>query len=161
MPRLTAFAYGFEPYGVPLIPDGWREQTEAAQAVLDAAARRIEALLGTSGANGDVGILSCDRVTLTAIIARRAATCDAVMVSSDLRADEDLSRNAVHGSLVQSPVGVVLNGTDARYPPARPHIRRVGYRSSGGPRRPCRTSPSDGGRRTDDRHLRPGHVTAW
>lgn len=114
IPRLPPFAYGFEPYGVPPIPDDWQEKIEAAQAVLKKTAEMIEALFGTYGTNGDVGILNCDPATLPAIIARSAATCDAVIVSSDLRGNEALFCNAVHGSLVQSPVGVILNGCGMR-----------------------------------------------
>ncbi len=114
MPRLPAFAYGFEPYGMPPVPDNWQEEIDAAQAGLTTTAQTIKTLLGTHGTDGDVAILSCDPAALPTIIARRAAACDAVMVSNDLRGDETLFHNAVHGSLFQSPVGVVLNGIAAR-----------------------------------------------
>lgn len=110
MPRLPTFAYGFEPYGVPPVPDDWQEETEAEKAALTKTAEAIEALLRASGTNGDVGIPSCAPAALPAIIARRSATCDAVMVSNDLRDDEALFHNAVHGALFQSPVGLILNG---------------------------------------------------
>lgn len=114
MPRVPAFAYGFEPYGVPPVPDNWQEEIDAAQAVLTTTAQTIEALLDTYATDGDVGTLSCDPATLPVIVARRSATCDAVMVSNALRGDEALFRNAVHSSLFQSPVGVILNGIGLR-----------------------------------------------
>lgn len=113
MPRAPVFAYGIEPYAIPSIPDNWREEIEAAQAGLTATAEAIEVLLRTSDTSGDVGVLCNEPAALSPVIARRAATCDAVVMSDDLRDDDALFHNAVHGSLFLSPAGVILNGTRA------------------------------------------------
>lgn len=113
MPRLPVFAYGIEPHGIPSIPADWPDDIETAKVELTAAAQAIEALLQTAGTSGDVGVLSCEPAALPPIIARRAATCDAVVMSDDLRDDDALFYNAIHGSVFLSPAGVILNETRA------------------------------------------------
>ncbi len=114
MPYPPVFAYGIEAYGMLSIPDGWPERIEATKAGLTRTARAIEASLQASGASGDVGVLCCEPAAMSPAIGRRAATCDAVLLSDDLRGDDALFDNAIHGGLFLSPAGVILNGTRAR-----------------------------------------------
>ncbi len=108
-PRPPIYAYGVESYGIPSVPDNWLEEIEASKAVQIETAQKIRDRLKGSGANGDVDILGCEPAALPSIIGRRAATCDAVVISNDLRRDDAMFRNAVHGALFQSPVGMILN----------------------------------------------------
>ncbi len=113
MPRAPVFAYGIEPYGLPAVPDNWQEEIETAQTELTTTAKAIEAYLRGSDTSGDVGVLSCEPAALPAAIARRATTCDGVVMSNDLRDNEALFHAAVHGTLFSSPAGVILNGIGA------------------------------------------------
>lgn len=109
MPRPPVYAYGMAPYGIPALPDSWHAEIESAKTELKETAQMIRQRLDSAGANGEVDILGSEPAVLPAIIGRRAATCDAVVISSDLRDDEILYRNAIHGTLFESPVGVILN----------------------------------------------------
>ena len=113
LPRTPIYSYGTEAYGIPMIPDIWQEEIETATAGLTETAKMIEARLDASGATGDVDTLACDIAALPAIVGQRAATCDAVVISDDLRGNDSLFRNAVQGVLFQSPSGVILNATRA------------------------------------------------
>ncbi len=109
LPRAPVYGYGMAPYGVPVVSDSWQKEIEAAKSELAETADAIRNRLDDAGSNGDVDTLGCEPAELPSIIGRRAATCDVVLISQDLRADEIIFRNAVHGSLFQSPVGVILN----------------------------------------------------
>ncbi len=113
LPRPQVYADGMGMYGVPIVSDSWQKEIEAAKAELAETAKALEKRLADAGVNGDVDILGCEPNTLPPIIGRRASTCDAVVISNDLRTDENTFRNAVHGVLFQSPVGVILNPTSS------------------------------------------------
>lgn len=109
LPRPAAYDYGMAPYGIALPSDSWRKDIETMKSKLAETAETIRRCLDNAGSNGDVDIVGCEPSALPPIIGRRAATCDVVLMLQDLRADEIMFRNAVHGSLFQSPVGVILN----------------------------------------------------
>ncbi|WP_324754496.1 universal stress protein [Roseovarius sp. Pro17] len=109
LPRPPVYGYGMAPYGVPVVSDSWQKEIETARSELTETADAIRNRLDVAGSNGDADTLGCEAAELASIIGRRAATCDVVLISNDLRANEIIFRNAVHGTLFQSPVGVILN----------------------------------------------------
>jgi len=76
--------------------------------------KTLEKRLSESGVNGDVEILGCYPVDLPSIIGKRATTCDAVVISNDLRDEDFTFRNAIHGVLFQSQVAAILNPGSSR-----------------------------------------------
>lgn len=113
LPRPPVYAYGMEFYSFPEAWDSLQTDIEAAKAKLNETGQTIQDRLDNAGSNGDVDVLGCEPSVLPSIIGRRAATCDAVVISNDLRANENMFRNAVHGALFQSPVGVILNAVSS------------------------------------------------
>ncbi len=109
LPRPPVYADGMGVYGIPIVSDSWQEEFETAKAELAETAKTLEKRLTDADVNGDVDIIGCEPAALSAIIGRRASTCDVVVISNDLRPHENTFRNAVHGVLFQSPVGVILN----------------------------------------------------
>jgi nucleotide-binding universal stress UspA family protein len=113
LPRPPVYADGMGTYGIPIVSDSWQKEIETAKAELAETAKTLEKRLTDAGVNGDVDILGCEPAALPSIIGQRASTCDAVVVSNDLRTHENTFRNAIHGVLFQSPVGVILNPTSS------------------------------------------------
>lgn len=101
--------YGVGYYGMPVIAESWQKDLEAAKATLQKASKTLEKRLVDAGAPGDVEILGCYPADLPSIIGKRSATCDAVVISSDVREQDYTFRNAIHGALFHSPVATILN----------------------------------------------------
>ncbi len=120
LPPAPIFAYGSEPYMLPAVPEDWQDRMETAQTDLSETARAIDALLRASDTSGDVAVLGCEPAALPAAIARRAATCDAILLDDALRDDEDLFHQSLHGALFHAPAATLLNATggDATLSPA-------------------------------------------
>jgi len=101
--------YGVGFYGMPVVAESWQKDLEAAKAALQQTCKTLEKRLVDAGVNGDVEILGCYPADLPSIIGKRAATCDAVVISNDLRDQDYTFHNAIHGVLFQSPVAPILN----------------------------------------------------
>ncbi|MFX0546763.1 universal stress protein [Roseovarius sp. S1116L3] len=106
-PQVYTDGVGF--YGMPKLPKNWQKEIENAQAELTDKAKTLEKRISDAGVNCDIDILGCDQAALPAIIGRHASTFDAVIISNDLRDQDNTFGNAVHGVLFQSSTAVILN----------------------------------------------------
>src|SRR5680860_1279165 len=88
LPRQPVYGYGMAPYGMPVVSESLQEEIEAAKAQSVETADAIRKRLDESGTDGDVDVLGCDPLVLPSIVGQRAATCDVVLISQDLRADD-------------------------------------------------------------------------
>lgn len=109
-PVLPISAYGVPPYGGMSIPDNWGVTWKEAQAAMIARAEQIKALLAQSGASGDVQGLISPIVDIKDIVASRAAVSDIACLADNLRDTPEVMREAAHGVLFRSPIGLMLNG---------------------------------------------------
>lgn len=113
LPVFPYYAVGVPPYGVMEIPQEWQAEMSTSKAALKERADEIEALLDQHGVSGDVTAVASDAAQIVDLVSQRALFCDMVMISEDLRDTNDLFKQAVHGVLFRSPVGVLLNDTTA------------------------------------------------
>lgn len=111
MPALPGYAYGAPPYGSMSIPENWAELAEDARKAQGERVQQLEALLADSGASGDVQSVLSATIEIKHLVARRARVCDLVHIAPNLRDTPDLMREAIYGTLFQSPAGLVLNGS--------------------------------------------------
>ncbi|WP_227269532.1 universal stress protein [Roseobacter weihaiensis] len=115
-PPLPMYAYGVPPYGTMSVPDNWAEVTNAANDRQNQRAEQIEGLLARSGTSGDVLSHLCATMDMKHLVARRARVCDIAHFASDLSDTPDILREAAHGILFQSPIGLILNDTPCLKP---------------------------------------------
>ena len=109
-PALPIYALGVPPYGGMNVPDNWGELVEAARQNQNDRVQAIEAVLARSGVSGDVQAILCATMEMKDHVARRARVCDMAHISPNLRDTPEILREAAHGVLFQSPVGLRLNG---------------------------------------------------
>ncbi|MGO4910162.1 universal stress protein [Pseudorhodobacter sp. W20_MBD10_FR17] len=121
-PPMPVWAYGSAPYGPVIIPEGWQESYQAmGQAVADKA-DEVEQILLHAKVQGDVRSVFCEAAFLDEKIAKQAALCDFVFLNPSISKVEQSFDAALRGSLLQSPVGVVMNSgaigpvLSAKYP---------------------------------------------
>jgi nucleotide-binding universal stress UspA family protein len=109
-PGFPYYAVSAPPYGTVVIPEEWQRAVSENKAGLKDKADAIEELLGQHNVSGEVRMLAAEPAQIADQVARHAMVCDRVIVTDDLRDISDTAfKNAVHGVLFQSPVGVLLN----------------------------------------------------
>jgi nucleotide-binding universal stress UspA family protein len=111
MPALPGYAYGATPYGGMSLPENWAELTDEARKTQSERVQQVEAILADSGASGDVQSVLSATLDIKHLVASRARVCDMVHIAPNLRDTPDLMREAIYGTLFQSPAGLILNGT--------------------------------------------------
>jgi nucleotide-binding universal stress UspA family protein len=114
MPVFPYYAAGMAPYGMIDIAPEWREEVAALQSALKSKTDEIEAMLQDHDVSGEVSAIVCEPSQLAETIARRAMLCDMAWISDDLRGQDYLFGQMLHGILFQSPVGVMLNDPGAK-----------------------------------------------
>ncbi|MEQ8659047.1 MAG: universal stress protein [Hyphomicrobiales bacterium] len=116
LPALPIYAAGMG--GIAAIGDygDWQQQLENTKAELDSRAQGIKLSLDKHGVACDVSVFSADPAAFSDALARRALTCDLVMVLGDLRSDTELFDDAMGAALFHSPVAVALNALSVAAP---------------------------------------------
>ncbi|MGJ8561478.1 MAG: universal stress protein [Litorimonas sp.] len=112
-PTLPIGAYGGLAYGGISVPDAWSDTLKSAQTGLKDRTNAIETLLAGESASGDVIPLFAAEADIRQGIAQVARTCDIVFFSSDLRQQDTVYKELLHGVLFASPVPAMINGTFA------------------------------------------------
>ncbi|WP_082176545.1 universal stress protein [Pseudaestuariivita atlantica] len=110
-PTLPIGAYSALPYGGISVPDAWSETLKSAQTGLKDRVNAIERLLAAENVSGDVIPLFAAEADIRQGVAQVARTCDIVFFSSDLRLQETVYKELLHGVLFESPVPAMINGT--------------------------------------------------
>jgi len=116
--QFSAYHMGIPPYGTMTVPDGWQAAIAAANKRLVAKSTQVKELLRAEGLPGDVKIVGCEPALLADTIAERAKLCDRAQIVADLRQNETVFGNALHGLLFASPVATLLNA-ESRPAPTR------------------------------------------
>ncbi|WP_372573539.1 universal stress protein [Ruegeria jejuensis] len=109
-PALPYYAYGNPPYGTVSAPENWTELVHKTRSEQCARAEHIETLLARIQAFGEVRSLICSSYDIKYDVAQCAMACDVAHIAPNLRETEVMFREATHGLLFRSPVGLVLNG---------------------------------------------------
>jgi nucleotide-binding universal stress UspA family protein len=116
MPAAPFYAYGVMPYGGVTVPDTWTEAVSEAKQAQTKRINEIEAILAKSGVSGEVDSILCSTSDVRHAVAQRARVSDLVYLAPDIRDTSDLMREASHGVLFQSPVGLMLNASPSITP---------------------------------------------
>jgi nucleotide-binding universal stress UspA family protein len=109
LPMLPIYATGMGDFATVANYGDWQRDMEVAKADLEAAAAELRQFLSERGAACDVSALSAEPASFPDALARRALTCDLVVVLGDLRDDPELFDDAMGAPLFRAPVAVVLN----------------------------------------------------
>lgn len=112
-PPLPYYAYGVPPYGAMSFPEDWREQLEQTRTEIRERVDAVEKLLAAIGTSGSVRSVICASVDITYNVARHACLSDLAYIAPNLRESTEVFRNAAHGVLFHSPIGLILNGRPA------------------------------------------------
>ena len=128
VPNFPYYAVGIPPYGSIVLPADWQEEMTGQKKAIAAKEEEIEALLAEHDVSGEVMTVVCEPAMVSEAVGRRAMMCDMALVGDDLRASEALYSKVVHGVLLQSPVGAILNAADAA-PLAAPACIMVAWNS--------------------------------
>lgn len=108
-PPTPVWVYGSAPYGPIIIPEDWQEAYQAmGQAVADKA-DEVEQILLHAKVEGDVRSVFCEAAFLDEAIAKQAALCDYVFLNPSISKVAQNFDAALRGTLLQSPVGIVMN----------------------------------------------------
>lgn len=110
-PTLPIGAYGALPYGGISAPHAFSETLQSAQTGLKERADAIKKLLTGENVSGDVIPLFAAEADIRQGVAQVARTCDIAFFSSDLRQQETVFKELLHGVLFESPVPAMINGT--------------------------------------------------
>ncbi|UWQ35656.1 universal stress protein (plasmid) [Leisingera sp. M527] len=111
LPGQPGFAFGASDYRALVVPSDWLELLQKTREAAEARAAEVEALLARSNCAGDVQYSVCPIAEIKRIAARRASTCDIAEAATGLRESGKVFREAVHGVLFRSPIGIMTNGT--------------------------------------------------
>jgi nucleotide-binding universal stress UspA family protein len=115
-PALQMYAYSASPYSGMTIPDNWAEITLAAQQSMMEREAEIKAVLARSDVSADVESVLCSSVEIKDIVARRARVCDIAHIPAGTDESNAIRREAAHGVLFRSPVGLMLNASPSMRP---------------------------------------------
>jgi nucleotide-binding universal stress UspA family protein len=110
-PTLPVYAYGAPPYSGMNIPDDWGQSLHATRKALTTRETQIEVLLAHSGVSAGIQSLLCASLDIKNIVAQHARVCDIAVIASD---SADIKREAAHGVLFKSPIGLMLNASSAK-----------------------------------------------
>lgn len=116
-PILPTYSYGMPMYGSAPIPDAWAQLTTDARTALIERGTQIKAVLDRSGVSADVQSLLCATVDIKDIVAEHARVCDTATVPTGPDGLSDVMRQAAHGILFKSPVGLMLNASPSKPAP--------------------------------------------
>jgi len=110
-PELSYSTLGIPPYGMPSIPEDWGDQIEAAHQKQNERVQQVEQILSRSNVSGDVQSAFCVTSEFRLHVARKACISDIACIAPNLRDAQDTWREAAHGVLFLSPIGLMLNGS--------------------------------------------------
>lgn len=113
MPPIPVYTYGIGEFGSYAFPEGWQTEVDRANAALTEQRDHLAQYLSDQGVSADVTISSGEAASLPDAVARRALTCDLVVFSDDLRAEDYLFNAVIRATLFQAPAGVMLNALAA------------------------------------------------
>lgn len=128
MPQLPVYATGMGDFGMVADTRDWQKDLDKARKVLENSADLLKNHFAALQVSSDVNILSADPMTFPDALARRALTCDLVVLSEDLRAHSDMFNDVVGAALFRAPIGLVLNGLSVEHP-LQPRQVLVGWNS--------------------------------
>ncbi len=112
-PQLPYSAYGVPPYGTLSVPEDWGDRLEIAHQKQNARIQEVEQVLAHSNASGDVQSAFCVSSEIRHHVARKACVSDMAHIAPNLRDAPEEWREAAHGVLFQSPIGLMLNTSPA------------------------------------------------
>lgn len=112
-PLVSSYIYSVPPYGIPSIPADWGDTLANANTAHKKRAETVSAIMTQNGVSADVTPSLCAPNDVSAVVARHARASDVATISPDLRKDDLLFQEAVHGILMQSPVHLILNAAPA------------------------------------------------
>lgn len=110
-PTFPIGAYGVMPYGGPPVPDAWPDTLISAQTELKDRVSAIEKLLAEETASAEVIPLFAAEADIRQGTAQVARTCDIAFFDADVRGQETVYREMLHGVLFQSPIPAMINGS--------------------------------------------------
>lgn len=113
MPPVPVYTYGIGEFGSYAFPESWQEEVDRANSTFTAQRDRIAQYLSEQGVSADATIISGEAASLPDAVARRALTCDMVVFSDDLRAEDYLFNALIRATLFQAPACVMLNALAA------------------------------------------------
>jgi nucleotide-binding universal stress UspA family protein len=115
-PDLPMTAYGIPPYGAWSIPDNWGEKMEDAHQRQNKRVQEIEQLLARANTSGDVQSAFCVASEIKYHVGRKARVSDIAYIAPNMRDNKDVWREASHGVLFHSPIGLIANATGTLQP---------------------------------------------
>jgi nucleotide-binding universal stress UspA family protein len=110
------YAYGMLPFGGMDVSGNWAEVMNSDHKSLLAREAEIEAVLARAQVSADIQSVTCATVDIRDFVARRARVCDIVHIAPNLRDAPDIMREAAHGTLFKSPIGLMLNASPSKQP---------------------------------------------
>lgn len=108
-PPLPVYAYGVPPYGGMNIPDNWGEVLNDTRKALRDRETQIKEVLAHSGVSANIHAVLCSTIDIKNIVAHHARVCDVAHIADNLRDTPTVQREAAHGVLFKSPIGLMLN----------------------------------------------------
>lgn len=108
-PIIPTYIYSVPPYGIPSVPDDWGERLAEARTQKEDRSAAISTILAQHGASGEVTHTLCPINEISHVVATHARTSDVATIATDLRDSPSIFREALHGVLMESPVGLMLN----------------------------------------------------
>jgi len=108
-PIIPTYIYSVPPYGIPSVPDDWGARLADARKEKEDRADAISAILAQHGASGEVTHTLCPISEISHVVATHARTSDVATIATDLRDSPSIFSEALHGVLMGSPIGLMLN----------------------------------------------------
>ncbi|PRY80559.1 nucleotide-binding universal stress UspA family protein [Yoonia maritima] len=116
-PVLPTYAYGMPMYGNVAIPENWAQTAASTRNALVERETEIKAVLDRGGASADVQSLLCATMDIKEIVATHARICDTAYIPTGPEGLSDSMRQAAHGILFKSPIGLMLNASPSKPAP--------------------------------------------
>lgn len=110
-PTLPIGAYGALPFGGVAAPETWPSTLSTAQTALKERVGVIEGLLSKENVSADVRPMFASEADLRQGVALAARFCDLAFFAPDLREQQTVYKELLHGVLFDSPIPAVINGT--------------------------------------------------
>ncbi|NNE82139.1 MAG: universal stress protein [Silicimonas sp.] len=109
-PELPMSTYGIPPYGTLNVPEDWGDRLEIAHQKQSKRVQQVEQILAHSNVSGDVQSAFCVNSEIRHHVGHKARISDIAHIAPNLRDAPEEWREAAHGVLFQSPIGLILNG---------------------------------------------------